>query len=51
MFKNKKTVIYFIKYIFIINNLQVKAFINNNIFMLKNMILNIKLKKKNYKKL
>ena len=45
MFKNKKAVACFIKYVFIINNLQMKAFINNNILMLKKIILNINLKK------
>ena len=41
MFKNKRAMICFIKYIFIVYNLQIKAFINNNILTLKKMILNM----------
>ena len=40
-FKNKRAVIYFIKYMFIVNNLWAKAFIDNDILMLKKMILNM----------
>ena len=40
-FKSKKTVTCFIKYMFIVNSLQAKAFISNDILTLKKMILNM----------